>query len=163
MKLSVLAVLRSFIGGRDVPGEPMSFEEILIDESRKQVLEYANPVSPAEMLIYLKLAYSLEQGIGDITGGIVGPFQFSKIAWSEAGEGDWATEATSNRPSTRAAVKFYYLNRTRHENRSRTVFSNEIAYLYHNQGPTGAAYYLDNRIVKFGGQSLAANELFSTI
>ena len=113
---------------------------------------------------YLEMALGLEGGVGDNSGAIRGPYQFSRIAWKEVGEGDWETNAIDLMHSARACVRYYLLNERRF-NRiyPGREYTNAIAYLYHNQGPSGAAYYLENRELRFKGQSIAARALFKTI
>lgn len=121
-------------------------------------------VDPRTLVDYLHLTYDLEGGSDDFEGGIIGPFQFSEIAWRDVGMTDWRNGAVDLGLSARAAVKFYFINRARFLRQyPGRAFTNEIAYLYHNQGPSGALYYLRNRQLKFAGQSVAANALFKEI
>lgn len=120
-------------------------------------------VDTAVLIDYLQFAYSFEQGIGDNEGGIRGPFQFGRLAWKEAGHGEWAINSIDLSYSTRAALRYYFLNKKRHARKFGTEFTKEIAYLYHNQGPSGAAHLLRTGELKFGGQSIAATKLFETL
>lgn len=118
----------------------------------------------ADDLRYLTFVYDLERGMHDTEGSIIGPYQFSKIAWSEAGEGDWATNALDPVKSAEAALKFRDINYVRFKrlfpDREYTM---AIAYLYHNQGPSAAASFLSTGELKFPKQSNAALQVFDQI
>lgn len=125
---------------------------------------FVQGVDPQQVEDYLHLTYHLEGGEGDDVGGIIGPFQFSEIAWRDVGFSNWRSEAMDLSISARAAVAFFLLNRTRHNRAFPDVFySNEIAYLYHNQGPSAAGIFLRTGVLKYPGQSIAAKKLFSQI
>lgn len=116
---------------------------------------------------FLELALKLEGGRGDNTGEIRGLYQFSRLAWKEAGFGSWEENVMDPMHSTRAAIKYYLINKRRFERSfPRYAYTTAIAYLYHNQGPTGAKYYLANlpdHVLLYGGQSTAATALFKSI
>ena len=115
-------------------------------------------------LRYLTFIYDLERGLGDVSGSIIGPYQFSEIAWREAGEGDWRVNAIDPVRSARAALKYRDLNYDRFRRLyPDRLYSNAIAYLYHNQGPSGAAHFLSTGELRFPNQSKAALRLFETI
>lgn len=121
-------------------------------------------IDPQQVEDYLHLSYHLEGGSNDSVGGIIGPFQFSEIAWTDVGLTNWRNDALDLTISTRAALLYFFLNRRRHLRKFPDIFySNEIAYLYHNQGPSGAAFFLKNGRLKFPGQSIAAKKLFAQI
>lgn len=122
-----------------------------------------DPVPPKQLLSYLRMAAKLENGLLDNSGPIIGLFQFSEIAWLEAGSGDWKQNAFDPAKSTRAALRFFHLNRERYRRQFSGVFTNEIAYLYHNQGPSAARHFLMTGELRFPMQSLAALEVFNTL
>lgn len=115
-------------------------------------------------LSYLMFVYDLERGMHDNEGSIIGPYQFSKIAWSEAGEGDWATNALDPVMSAKAALKFRDINYERFKRLfPGRPYTKAIAYLYHNQGPSAAASFLSTGVLKFPKQSKAALQVFDRI
>lgn len=140
-----------------------SINDVIQSEAHVQQSMYSDAVPYEIMLDYLQFAYSLEQGVGDDQGMIRGPFQFSPVAWKEAGEGEWQINATDLVWSTRAAIKFYYINRERHNKQFSSHYSKEIAYLYHNQGPSAAKHFLRTGELRFPEQSNAALKVFASI
>lgn len=124
---------------------------------------YADDITEEDLIDYLRMLVPLENGLYDDKGGIRGLFQFSKIAWQEAGTGDWETNSVDPVYSGRAALKYYFINRERYLRRFAGNYTKEIAYLYHNQGPTGAAQFINTGVLRFPNQSRAAIELFNSI
>lgn len=113
---------------------------------------------------YLLFVYDFERGLGDTDGAIIGPYQFSEIAWQEAGEGDWRENAIDPIKSAKAALAYRDINLKRFKRLfPNRVYTNAIAYLYHNQGPSGAAHFLTTGELRFPNQSKAALRLFETI
>lgn len=113
---------------------------------------------------YLDMLLKLENGAGDRVGPFRGPFQFGRSAWLEAGEGSWEQNSDDFMLASRAALRYYYLNKNRFQKVfPGATYTNEIAYLYHNQGPSGAKHFLLKGHLKWPLQSKAALRLFDTI
>lgn len=112
---------------------------------------------------YLVFAAELENGLHDNTGKIRGLFQFSEVAWRDVNMSDWSTNAIDPMLSTRAAALFYFKNKARHERSFASPYTKEVAYLYHNQGPSAAAKFLRSRELVYPGQSIAALQVFENI
>lgn len=68
--------------------------------------------------------------------------QFTEATWSKVTGSDW-NESRDVGASLRAAMRLYMANRSVHANSfPGVVFSDAVAYLYHNQGAPGASKFL---------------------
>lgn len=125
---------------------------------------FAHTLDTETSLAWLEFLLELEGGIGDHEGAIRGPYQFGRSAWMEAGEGLWEVRSVDLMYSSRAAIRYYLMNKNRFEKLfPDREYTFEIAYLYHNQGPSGAAYFLRNGKLRWPKQSRAAIKIFNSI
>lgn len=121
-------------------------------------------IDDAKAREYLEFVAELEGGTGDVDGPYIGPFQFGKAAWSESSSAPYWPGALYYDVAARAALNYMYLNRNRFmRSFPNREFTKEIGYLYHNQGPTGAAHFLRTGELKWPKQSRKALEVFSSI
>lgn len=136
---------------------------------RKEAANYAITAafdfSEERLYSYLTFVYDLERGLGDSEGSFRGPFQFSKIAWRDVSRDNWEVDSVDPTLSTRAALDYFLLNYSRYVKSGfdPSKFTNEIGYLYHNQGPSAAKHYLLHGELRFPDQSRAAREVFRGI
>lgn len=72
--------------------------------------------------------------------------QFGEIAWKDVGLSDWANGVKDPVLSAWAIGRYYMLNKARFEREfPGKEYTREIAYTYHNLGPTGASGNLNGK------------------
>lgn len=108
---------------------------------------------------------NLEKGHSDVIGKHRGPFQFDKVTWDALDTGSikysWSSNVNSRDISTLFFNRLISSNKGIHIAWSTAPFTNEIAYLYHNQGASAAREYLETGKLVFPKQSRDALNTFA--
>lgn len=135
---------------------PLSEVEAMIADVSKQTR-----VSQKYLLMVVKLENVIKNGEVEIdtTPPFIGLGQFDKPAWSESSSRPYK-EASNPIAALEAIAGYYLINRKRFNNDvPGGKYTDQIAYTYHNQGPTGAVDVLVKGIVTtkaYTGQSVDA-------
>jgi hypothetical protein len=141
---------------------------LLLKTLKKIAINATTAESTPSAVSFLSLLIDMEntvyQGVVYVksSASFKGIAQFNEKTWSALTSLPFSL-AEDPKTALRAAVKLYKANRSFHTNHSTLPFTDDIAYLYHNQGASSALDYLKHGRLVYPKQSVAAVDLFSNI
>jgi hypothetical protein len=122
--------------------------------------EYSVPRSYLVKTVDIENYTSPDGVFVDTEGKFIGLGQFNEATWNAVMDDPYG-EASNPRKGIEAIAKLYLANKASFEVNFRSAeYTDEIAYLYHNQGAPSAASFLHSGTLKYPDQSRSAGEVF---
>lgn len=107
------------------------------------------PASYLDLVVKLENKNTRKGVFVEYEGTFKGIGQFNEATWNRVSEKDYDKYVTNDFESLKAVASLYIANRLTYFRQFPSgAYTDEVAYLYHNQGAGGAASYIRSGVVK---------------
>lgn len=138
---------------------PWSTVESILSSKSKKESDYIRFLLSIEKQGMMDSKWIYNDGFGTYRGLC----QFDTPTWRAVSDIPYELGVTDPKSAIDAALKLYYKNELYFTLNIGGLYTNDVAYLFHNQGAAGARHYLTTGSLRWPKQSLAALETFARL